>query len=121
MASADARGPIGGPAKRVEVDETLVGGKLRHRGKGKHRAYKTTVSGIIERDGPVAGPVPDEPSSRRSRSIVKTSYQALLSAVTVTMLIVISAAATHTVSWTTVQKNMCAESTPIQLTVTGRC
>jgi hypothetical protein len=60
MASADARGPIGGPAKRVEVDETLVGGKLRHRGKGRHRANKTTVSGIIERDGPVAGPVPDE-------------------------------------------------------------
>jgi transposase-like protein len=61
MASADARGPIGGKGKHVEVDETLVGGKLRHHGKGKHRVNKTTVFGIIERDGRmVAGPVPDE-------------------------------------------------------------
>ena len=61
MASADARGPIGGEGKHVEVDETLVGGKLRHHGKGKHRVNKTTVFGIIEREGRmVAGPVPDE-------------------------------------------------------------
>ena len=62
MASADARGgKIGGPGSHVEVDETLVGGKLRHHGKGKHRANKTTVFGIVQRDGRiVAGPVPDE-------------------------------------------------------------
>jgi len=34
MAAADARGPLGGKGKHVEVDETLVGGKLRHHGKG---------------------------------------------------------------------------------------
>lgn len=61
MASADARGPIGGEGKHVEVDETLVGGALRHHGKGKHRKNKTTVFGIVERGGRmVAGPVPDE-------------------------------------------------------------
>ncbi len=61
MASADARGKIGGPGRHVEVDETLVGGKVRHHGPGKHRVNKTTVFGIIERDGRmVAGPVPDD-------------------------------------------------------------
>jgi len=62
MAATDAqRGPIGGKGKHVEVDETLVGGRLRHHGKGKHRLNKTTVFGIVERDGRViAGPVPDE-------------------------------------------------------------
>jgi hypothetical protein len=61
MASADGGTPLGGPGKHVEVDETLVGGKLRHRGKGKHRVNKTTVFGMIERDGKMrAGPVPDE-------------------------------------------------------------
>jgi transposase len=61
MASADARGPIGGKGKHVEVDETLVGGRLRHHSSGQHRQNKTVVFGIIERDGRmVAGPVPDE-------------------------------------------------------------
>jgi transposase-like protein len=62
MAATDAtRGKIGGVGRHVEVDETLVGGKLRHHGKGKHRMNKTTVFGIVERDGRmVAGPVPDE-------------------------------------------------------------
>jgi transposase len=62
MAATDAqRGPIGGDGKHVELDETLVGGKFRHHGKGKHRKNKTTVFGIVERDGRiVAGPVPDE-------------------------------------------------------------
>ena len=48
MASADRRGPIGGEGKHVEADETLVGGKLRHHGKGKHRLNKTTVFGMVE-------------------------------------------------------------------------
>jgi hypothetical protein len=61
MASADASGPLGGPGKHVEADETLVGGKLRHHGKGKHRVNKTTVFGMVERGGKLrAGPVPDE-------------------------------------------------------------
>jgi hypothetical protein len=62
MAATDAqRGPIGGEGKHVEIDETLVGGVYRNHGKGKHRANKTTVFGMIERDGRmVAGPVPDE-------------------------------------------------------------
>ena len=54
-------GPIDGPGKHVEIDEALVGGNLRHHGKGKHRLNRTTVCGIIGRDGGrmVAGPVPD--------------------------------------------------------------
>jgi hypothetical protein len=61
MASADARGPIGGDGRHVEADETLVGGAVRKRGPGQHRARKTVVFGMVERDGRLrAGPVPDE-------------------------------------------------------------
>jgi transposase len=75
MASADARGKIGGPGKHVEVDETLVGGKLRHHGKGKHRVNKTTVFGIVERDGRmVAGPVPDE-TKRTLEPIIRENVE----------------------------------------------
>ncbi len=63
MAAADGRGgKLGGPNKHVEVDETLVGGKVRHHGKGKHRTpTRTTVLGMVQRDGRIiAGPIPDE-------------------------------------------------------------
>jgi transposase-like protein len=62
MASADYQGPLGGPGKHLEADETLIGGKARGRGTGAGaRANKTVVAGIVERDGYVrAGPVPDE-------------------------------------------------------------
>jgi transposase-like protein len=59
MANADYHGPMSG---HVEVDETLIGGRARHHGKGKgRRAKKTVVFGILQRDGIVrAGPVPNE-------------------------------------------------------------
>jgi len=63
MASADFAGPLGGPGKHVEADETWIGGKVRHRGKGqgKKRSPKTIVFGMAERDGMVrVGPVPDD-------------------------------------------------------------
>jgi transposase-like protein len=62
MAMADYQGPLGGPGKHLEADETLIGGKARGQGTGKGaRANKTIVAGIVERDGNVrAAPVPDE-------------------------------------------------------------
>ncbi len=62
MASADYRGPLGGPGKHLEVDETLVGGVARGQGTGKGaRANKAIVMGIVEREGNVrAAVVPDE-------------------------------------------------------------
>ena len=58
MAAADHGGKLSG---HVEVDETLLGGKLRHHGPGQHRHKKTTVFGMVERGGKLrAGPVPDE-------------------------------------------------------------
>jgi len=60
MASADFKGPLGGPGKHIEADETLIGGKAHGQGKG-YRGNKTMVAGIVERDGYVrAAPVPDE-------------------------------------------------------------
>lgn len=62
MASADYRGPLGGPGKHVEIDETLICGEARRHGKGKgRRANKTVVMGMVERDGKLrTGPVPDD-------------------------------------------------------------
>lgn len=60
MASADASGPFGGPGKHVEIDETYVGGKIRHRGTYDKFSNKTIVFGMLERDGKLrAGPIPD--------------------------------------------------------------
>jgi len=63
MASADYSGPLGDGGKHVEADETLVGGRVRGRGTGQHRARKTIVFGMVERQGKIrAGTVPDEAS-----------------------------------------------------------
>jgi transposase len=63
MASADQGGPLGGEGKHVEIDETVVGGAVRGRGPGQHRAKKTIVFGMVEREGKIrAGSVPDQTS-----------------------------------------------------------
>jgi transposase len=36
MASADHRGPLGGDGKHVEIDETLLGGRIKGQGCGRH-------------------------------------------------------------------------------------
>ncbi|WP_162918256.1 IS1595 family transposase [Taklimakanibacter deserti] len=60
MASADYRGPLSG---HVEVDETLIGGKVTGHGSGRHRSRKSALFGMVERGGKLrAGPVPDESS-----------------------------------------------------------
>ncbi|MBL6853446.1 MAG: IS1595 family transposase [Alphaproteobacteria bacterium] len=58
MASADGhgQGPLSG---HVEVDETLIGGRNTGEGQANYMANKTTLLGMMERDGRiVAGPVP---------------------------------------------------------------
>ncbi len=62
MAAADYAGPLGGPGKHVEIDETLIGGVVKTGGDGKAiMSNKIAVFGIVEREGKVrAGIVPDE-------------------------------------------------------------
>lgn len=61
MASADHRGPLGGEGKHVEIDETLVGGKIKGKGRGPHADKKTIVFGMVERGGKIrTGIVPDQ-------------------------------------------------------------
>lgn len=48
---AKTAGPIGGPKKIVEADETYVGGKAKNAKKGKPIPKKHTVVALIERDG----------------------------------------------------------------------
>lgn len=70
MASADHKGPLGGDGKHVEVDETLVGGKVTGRGKGPHADKKTIVMGIVERDGKIRTGVVADTSDRILDQIV---------------------------------------------------
>jgi transposase len=63
MAAVDGDEPIGGFLKTVEIDETWIGGKVS----GKGSAYtrnKTTVLGMLERDGDIVTKV--VPNRRRS-------------------------------------------------------
>ncbi len=72
MAMADYKGPLGGEGKRVEADETLIGGAARGQGKGKKRTNKTIVMGIVEREARVrAGIVPDETMESLETAITK--------------------------------------------------
>jgi transposase len=41
----------GGPDKHVEIDETLIGGRIQGKGSGRHLENKTTVLGMVERHG----------------------------------------------------------------------
>lgn len=52
---------LGGEGKKVEIDETLIGGKSK--GQGNKKGTKTVVIGMLERDGDVMTQVVD--STRR--------------------------------------------------------
>lgn len=55
MGEVDGCDLIGGPGETVEIDETMVGGKLRGKGKGKgaYMQNKTYVMGMVEKGGNV--------------------------------------------------------------------
>src|SRR6476620_10389270 len=60
MATLDSDDPLGGPGETVEIDETLVGGKVHGKGSGPQADKKTTVLGMLERGGElVTRVVPD--------------------------------------------------------------
>lgn len=64
MASADHYGPLGGAAKHVEIDETLIGGRIRGQGRGRHSDKKIIVFGMVERDGKIrTGAIQDQTAS----------------------------------------------------------
>jgi transposase len=64
MASADYYGPLGGTDKHVEIDETLIGGRIRGQGRGRHSNKKIIVFGMVERDGKIrTGMIPDQTAS----------------------------------------------------------
>lgn len=49
MGHVDGDDAVGGEGKIVEIDETLVGGKRRGKGKGRHLENKTVVLGMLGR------------------------------------------------------------------------
>src|SRR5688572_20127243 len=52
MAQVDGCDPIGGAGGTVQIDETLIGGHLKTGGRGRnYLGNKTTVLGMLERDG----------------------------------------------------------------------
>ena len=53
MGQVDGFSPIGGEGKTVEIDETLIGGKVYGKGVGRHLENKTVILGMVERGGDV--------------------------------------------------------------------
>jgi transposase-like protein len=49
--SATKVGPIGGPGKAVEADETIIGGKAKNRAYAKKEPTKHTVLTVVDREG----------------------------------------------------------------------
>src|SRR3954470_10916220 len=70
MAAADGgKGPLSG---HVEIDETLIGGRNTGQGQANYMANKTTVMGMLQRDGRViAGPIPHRQSFVLEKTISK--------------------------------------------------
>ena len=70
MADVDGDARIGGLGKIVEIDETLVGGSKRQ-GRRMSRSGKTTVMGMLERDGVVLTTV--VPNNRKHTLLPKVT------------------------------------------------
>lgn len=51
MGQVDGNAMIGGEGEIVEIDETLIGGRMPGSGHGNYRANKTVVLGMVERGG----------------------------------------------------------------------
>jgi transposase-like protein/predicted RNA-binding Zn-ribbon protein involved in translation (DUF1610 family) len=66
MALVDGDGPLGGPFRTVQCDETFIGGTVRGKGQG-YRGNKTVVFGMKERGGDVVTRVV---ADRRKGSLV---------------------------------------------------
>ena len=71
MARVDGETPPGGV---VEADETLVGGKVKGKGRG-YRENKTTVFGMIERDGDVMANVVPDVKRRTLEPIIRENVE----------------------------------------------
>jgi len=64
MAAADHRGQLGGDRKHVEIDETLLGGRIKGQGRGRHSDKKIVIFGMVERDGKIrTGTITDQTAS----------------------------------------------------------
>lgn len=51
MGQVDGCGPLGGPDGFVEIDETLIGGRVEGKGAGPNLQNKSIVMGMMERGG----------------------------------------------------------------------
>lgn len=51
MASLDSDDPLGGMGETVQIDETIIGGKVKGQGSGRHVDKKTVVLGMLESGG----------------------------------------------------------------------
>ncbi len=71
MADVDGETPLGGV---VEADETLVGGKVKGKGRG-YRENKTTVFGMIERGGDLMAKVVPDVKRRTLEPIIRENVE----------------------------------------------
>jgi len=65
-------GPLGGPGKVLESDETFVGGKKKNVHKGKPEPKKHAVHALVERGGTIrASHIPDVSAKTLRKALVK--------------------------------------------------
>ncbi len=74
MAALDSDDPLGGPGEVVEVDETLIGGSVRGKGKG-YKGNKTCVVGMLERDGELITRVAERRTKTAMHTLIQTHVQ----------------------------------------------
>jgi transposase-like protein len=63
-------GPIGGAGKKVESDETFVGGKAKNVHNGKPTPKKTPVVALVERGGPLRAKVVADVTAKSVREVL---------------------------------------------------
>ena len=69
-------GPIGGAGKKVESDETFVGGKAKNVHNGMHVPKKVPVLALIERGGPLRAKVVADVTAKSVREVLSKQVDA---------------------------------------------
>lgn len=78
IADVDGEDPIGGLARTVEIDETLIGGRLATGARGaNYMANKTVVFGMLERGGEIVTKVVPDRRSGTLLPIIRATVRPL--------------------------------------------
>lgn len=71
MSEEPVAGLLGGAGKRVEIDETYVGGVARRRGRNRKPSPKTIVVALVDRSGPARAFKVDDTKGGTIKSLIR--------------------------------------------------